>query len=138
MHKDVTQAMLDKRRHDRYSVVGLTIDISDGFRVYTQCDIVNISNIGILAKSIPVHFVKKQIKVLKSNVFKATINDVTNSFRINISPRWLREEPQRYLFIGFEINDHIDRWLEFINTKIVVNQRIPDDVWGIGGEKYIR
>jgi hypothetical protein len=128
--------MIENRKSPRYPVKRITADITDSIRVFSYCNVINVSRKGLLISDIPNRILK--YKLLKSNIFNTIINYDNVNIRLILSPRWsMPISNNNYVHIGFEIINELSQWNSFIMDKLKI-ANYYGDVWGKQGLKYLR
>lgn len=121
----------EKRRGARVQVAGAVVDLSDGMRVFSDCEISDISNKGLRINNIPVLFAVRN-KLNKQMSLKAVITDNGKVIKIQLSPRWIKGKVNdHHVAVGFEVVNDMGKWMNFIKHKLPTTS--DDDVWGNHG-----
>ena len=126
----------EKRRAVRRNIPGISITISDGTRIFSDCDVTDVSTGGLLVKGIPSKYVSA-IKESDVRMMTAIVNFKHKTVKVKISPRWTKDDNSIYAQVGFEVVGEIQNWFEFIRTNTKLVQKRHEDVWGISGHKYV-
>jgi len=128
----------EKRRSKRRGVKKIVADIAIGHRTACSCDLLDVSIHGLCICNVPKKMVPK-FSLMRHSEFSAVISLGDNRVKVKLVPRWSTTNSDNvFATVGFEVRGQILPWSEFvrINTDLITNRR--DDLWGKGGEKYLR
>jgi len=135
--------MKEKRRNPRQHLVGTTLDISGGVKVFSNCNITDVSAGGMCIDNLPEKFLPSVGK--GNHRFIGIVNFGMGSVRVEITPKWFRPgSTLNKMMTGFEIVGNIPKWFEFIRTHtnikeftMILDNR-TEDLWGNYGLKHFR
>ena len=109
---------MDKRRHPRMAVDGLTVDLSDG-KGFFNGTVGDLSRFGLLLENVP-----KRLDEM-APVYSVIVSGRGANFKMTARPRWFIRQSIRKK-VGIEILKAPWGWTEFVMQF----EPKPDDVWG--------
>ena len=109
---------MDKRRHPRMAVDGLTVDLSDG-RGFFNGTVGDLSRFGLLVENVP-----KRLDEM-APIYSVIVSGRGHNFKMKARLRWsVRQSISKK--VGIEILKASWGWTEFVMQF----EPKPDDVWG--------
>lgn len=122
--------MNEKRISQRVDVKGITADISDGMRVFQYCEVVNVSNGGLMVEGI-----NKKALSKNTSSFDIVVTIDDRPIRLKCVPRWFRTSANSSAAtVGFKITKDVNLWGSRIGYLLPKNEA---DIWGNRGLKYM-
>ena len=127
----------DKRRHPRQDILGITIDINNGYKLFNYCDVSNISTGGLRVDNIRNRIIDYPCN--NDAIYDAIVTYKNEIIRVVISPRWIHSVSiSPYVSIGFEIIKNYQKWYDFVRRHSQLQPKLSEDIWGIAGHKYLK
>ena len=114
----------EKRRSVRGEATDMIADVSNGRLIFKDCEIRNVSSLGISLYGVPEKF--SYVDKLADATFTAVITRRERRIKVKLYPRWVGIGSRT--FIGFEIRENVDSWKSFIGV-IHTNQKAMNDTW---------